>query len=72
MKKIVVQGKEFTQPADIAEQFNEHFANIGKKIKNSIAPTNTNTIQKDVIFSMYLKPVTTAEIHKKLDPIKPA
>ena len=69
VKKIVVQGKEFTQSADIAEQFNQHFVNIDEKI-NSIAPTNTNSFQEDVIFSMYLKPVTTAEIHKIIMGLK--
>ena len=70
VKKIVVQGKEFTQSADIAEQFNQHFVYIGEKINNSIAPTNTNSIQEDVIFSMYLEPVTTAEIHNIIMGLK--
>ena len=58
-------GNPITNPQEICEEFNKHFINVGKKISDSVQPTNlscTNLIQP-ISKSMFLSPVTSIEVY---------
>ena len=44
-------GKELTNPSEIASEFNKHFANIGKTLTSEIASNTTNNSD----YTQYLK-----------------
>ena len=59
--RIVRNNKVFTTQSDIAEQFNQHFVNLGPNLACQITSTNddpTKYINNSPISSSYMSPVT--------------
>ena len=52
-------GKELTNPSDIASEFNEHFANIGKTLASEIASNTTNNSD----YTQYLNTPSLKNMH---------
>ena len=59
--RIKRNNKMFTNPSDIAEQFNQHFINVGPNLANLIPSTNddpTKYITNSPTSSFFMSPVT--------------
>ena len=59
--RIKRNDKMFTNPSDIAEQFNQHFLNVGPNLANLIPSTNddpTKYITNSPTSSFFMSPVT--------------
>lgn len=59
--RIIRNNKVYTNHSDIAEQFNQHFINIGPNLANLITHTNddpTKYINNSPVSSFYLTPIS--------------
>ena len=70
VKKLVIKDQEYTKPDDIAEKFNDHFANVGELINSQIQTDSFQFSEPESNFSMFLKPVTVIEIEKIIQDLK--
>lgn len=75
-KAFRYNNSEITDPLDIANQFNEYFANVGPTLAEKIAPSSIRFetfLERNHYESFFIKPVTEDEVEKellKIDPTK--
>lgn len=60
--KLIMNEKHITNKIDIANLFNDYFANIGLKLHSDVEPPNTHTLKHNkpnisVVFSLELRPI---------------
>ncbi|MEL6989783.1 MAG: hypothetical protein AAGK97_18390, partial [Bacteroidota bacterium] len=70
MSRILVSGSEILCPKEIAESMNNYFINIGVQVSSAIPDTGARVRAKSNDSSMYLFPVTAAEVHRLILNLK--
>ena len=87
MSKLNINGKTTTEDKNIANAFNEYFANVGSNLANKIAQDQPQKSYREYVPSnpvaetIFLSPTNTEEISKDIsflnnkkngmDPLKP-
>lgn len=66
IKEIMVHGKQISQNDEIADAFNNYFANVAEVMANEIqcSTNNANFNEKTCTNTIFLKPVDSLEIEK--------
>ena len=71
---LTVNDSSITDPADIAEEFNKYFADIGERLANSIYNIDPNDflsyLKNPCLSSIYLQPVSPQEICTIINSLK--
>ena len=71
---LAVNDSSITDPADIAEEFNKYFADIGERLANSIYNIDPNDflsyLKNPCLSSIYLQPVSPQEICTIINSLK--
>ena len=71
--RVVKNGKTITDDADIAEEFNNCFVNVGNSLASKINNTDVSPLSyldKSPESSFFLKPVINADLVKAVKQIK--
>ena len=66
-KIISAEGKDLTEPVEIANHFNNYFSTVAENLVKKIPSTNTNPssfLGPNLSYSFYLYPTTPKEIKK--------
>ena len=71
---LTVNDSSIADPADIAEEFNKYFADIGERLANSIYNIDPNDflsyLKNPCLSSIYLQPVSPQEICTMINSLK--
>ena len=74
LDSITVNSSSISDLNQIAEEFNNHFANVGKSLANSLKDNNTNDesiyLKHPCLTSIYLQPTTPLEIMVLINSLK--
>ena len=65
LRSLINNGSEFSSEYDIANQFNQHFINVGPNLANTITNTNENPtsyISNSPVSSFVMSPITQTEV----------
>ena len=73
--KIFYENKMYTNPNDVADKINEHFCNVGTKLKNKLSPHSENAF-KDflpprIMNSFYLADVLYEDVIREIKKLNP-
>ena len=72
VEKLIVGDLEYTQPSDIANQFNKYFCSVGEELDAKLPPFSTNNSHAitEQLNSFYLKSFTVNECLKLIKKLK--
>ena len=68
--KLIINNVEYTEPSDIADQFNVYFSSVAEQLDALLPPSDFNMSDSSNVNSFYLFPQTVDECNKIIRKLK--